>query len=196
MEFNNKEVAKIGRLKDKAGLCGIGLYWQMAITANDEARLVFTGNELREMAASHGVDKLALKSMMDVGLIEMTDDGRVLLTEVNETWNAERRGRATAIKQLKAERKQLALNDAVPLAIETRKIKFAARVREKWTEGEIEREKFIEYWLEHGENDRKLRFEKETSFGFNRRFKLWLENSNNWKTKKDERLAKGNIKQF
>jgi hypothetical protein len=148
------------------------------------------------MAASHGVDKLALKGMMQVGLIEMTEDGRVLLIEVNETWNAERRGRATAIKQLKAQQRQLALNDTIPLAMEARKIKFAARVREKWTEGEIERERFIEYWLEHGENDRKLRFEKETSFGFNRRFKLWLENSNNWKTKKDERLAKGNIKQF
>jgi len=196
MEFNNKEVAKIGRLKDKAGLCGIGLYWQMAITANDEARLVFTGNELREMAASHGVDKLALKSMMDVGLIEMTDDGRVLLTEVNETWNAERRGRATAIKQLKAERKQLALNDAVPLAIETRKLTFANQVRELWKENEIEREKFIDYWTEHSSNARKLRFEKEKAFGFPRRFKTWMLNAAKFNNIKDERLAKGNIKQF
>jgi hypothetical protein len=146
------------------------------------------------MAASHGVDKLALKSMMDVGLIEMTEDNRILLTEVNETWNAERRGRATAIKQLKAERKQLALNEAVPLAIETRKQTFANQVRELWKENEIEREKFIDYWTEIGMTGRKLRYEKEKVFEIPKRIGRWLHNNRNGGT--DERLAKGNIKQF
>lgn len=32
---------------------------------------------------------------------------------------------------------------------------------------------FIEYWTEHGENDRKMRFEKETSFNIKKRLLRW-----------------------
>ena len=35
---------------------------------------------------------------------------------------------------------------------------------------------FAEYWTEHGEKDRKMRFEKETSFSINRRLKTWKKN--------------------
>lgn len=36
---------------------------------------------------------------------------------------------------------------------------------------------FVDYWTEHGENDRKMRFEKEKSFDISRRFKTWQRNS-------------------
>ncbi len=36
--------------------------------------------------------------------------------------------------------------------------------------------KFHEYWTEHGENDRKMRFEKEKSFGIKRRLRTWFDN--------------------
>ena len=36
---------------------------------------------------------------------------------------------------------------------------------------------FIEYWTEHGENDRKMRFEKQTSFDIKRRLLTWRNNS-------------------
>jgi hypothetical protein len=36
---------------------------------------------------------------------------------------------------------------------------------------------FIDYWTECGENDRKMRFEKEKSFDISRRLKTWQRNS-------------------
>ena len=33
---------------------------------------------------------------------------------------------------------------------------------------------FFNYWSEHGENDKKLRFEKEKTFGIQQRLKTWL----------------------
>lgn len=38
---------------------------------------------------------------------------------------------------------------------------------------------FVEYWTEHGENDRKMRFEKETSFDIKRRLLTWKNNNYN-----------------
>lgn len=35
---------------------------------------------------------------------------------------------------------------------------------------------FYEYWTEHGINDRKMRFEKEKSFGLSRRLATWHRN--------------------
>ena len=38
---------------------------------------------------------------------------------------------------------------------------------------------FIEYWTERGENDRKMRFEKQTSFYIKRRLLTWRNNNYN-----------------
>ena len=35
---------------------------------------------------------------------------------------------------------------------------------------------FIDYWTEHGDNDRKMRFEKQKSFGIKRRLATWKKN--------------------
>ena len=35
---------------------------------------------------------------------------------------------------------------------------------------------FFEYWSEHGENDRKMRFEKQTSYDLSKRLKTWKRN--------------------
>ena len=39
---------------------------------------------------------------------------------------------------------------------------------------------FFEYWTEHGDNDKKMRFEKEKSFGIKRRLETWKKNSKKW----------------
>lgn len=44
---------------------------------------------------------------------------------------------------------------------------------------------FYEYWTEHSPNDKKLRFEKQTSFDVNRRLKTWLKNSKQTYTSKN-----------
>jgi len=39
---------------------------------------------------------------------------------------------------------------------------------------------FCSYWTEHSENDKKMRFEKETSYDLSRRLDTWFRNSNNF----------------
>lgn len=38
---------------------------------------------------------------------------------------------------------------------------------------------FVEYWTEHGDNDKKMRFEKQKSFSTTRRVKTWIKNNFN-----------------
>lgn len=45
-------------------------------------------------------------------------------------------------------------------------------------------QEFTEYWFESGTNQRKLRFEKEKSFNWSRRWNRWLNNKNNWNNEK------------
>lgn len=43
---------------------------------------------------------------------------------------------------------------------------------------------FFEYWTEHGENDKKMRFEKEKSFGIKRRLSTWNKREKEFNAKK------------
>lgn len=45
---------------------------------------------------------------------------------------------------------------------------------------------FFEYWSEHGENDKKMRFEKEKSFSLERRLKTWKKNESKFNTNPNE----------
>lgn len=70
--------------------------------------------------------------------------------------------------------------------IEKRKIIFAQKiVSDNRTQYDREMlNEFIEYWTEHGEKDRKMRFEKEKVFGVDRRLTTW---SKNYKPKHQHR---------
>jgi hypothetical protein len=66
--------------------------------------------------------------------------------------------------------------------IDKRKEKFKTTVfytieseRKQYT-NHIEINKFIEYWTEHGIKDKKMRFEKEKTFGIVRRLDTWFSN--------------------
>lgn len=56
---------------------------------------------------------------------------------------------------------------------------------------------FFEYWTEHGENDRKMRFEKEKSFGIKRRLATWNKNkySKNGRSRPKGNIARENSEQ-
>jgi len=43
---------------------------------------------------------------------------------------------------------------------------------------------FYSYWIEHGEKDKKMRFEKEKSFSVSRRLSTWASNDEKWKKEK------------
>ena len=69
--------------------------------------------------------------------------------------------------------------EKVILNLEERKLKFATSLKQYL--GKYSRDMLIEftdYWTEHGENDKKMRFEKQRSFSKERRLRTW--NSNNF----------------
>lgn len=45
---------------------------------------------------------------------------------------------------------------------------------------------FCEYWTEHGPNDKKMRYEKEKSFGVSRRISTWMKRRKNFKPQNTE----------
>ena len=81
--------------------------------------------------------------------------------------------------------------------LEERKDKFnneLSRYAILWSHDLLE--EFQEYWTEHGENDKKMRFEKEKSFGIKRRLATWKKNSKKWDSNKPVSLADKMKKQF
>ena len=59
--------------------------------------------------------------------------------------------------------------------IEERKLKFADALKPFLDEyGRDMLNDFYFYWTEHGENDKKLRFEKEKTFGISQRLRIWF----------------------
>ncbi|MCY1719113.1 hypothetical protein OU798_02080 [Prolixibacteraceae bacterium Z1-6] len=74
--------------------------------------------------------------------------------------------------------------------IEERKKDFAqslSQYEEKY--GRDMLNSFYDYWTEHGDNDKKMRFEKEKSFGLARRLSTWKSNENKYET---NRKSNGN----
>lgn len=62
--------------------------------------------------------------------------------------------------------------------IESRKINFANSIKPFLeTYGKEMCNDFYRYWTEHGDKDKKMRFEKEKSFGIKRRLDTWNSNS-------------------
>ena len=50
---------------------------------------------------------------------------------------------------------------------------------------------FFEYWSEHGDNDKKMRYEKEKSFGLGRRLSTWAKNDFDKTENPEEEKGKG-----
>lgn len=70
------------------------------------------------------------------------------------------------------------VKDKVILSIEERKINFANQISEHKKDYSNDMlNDFYLYWTEHGVNDKKMRFEKQTSFDVSRRLNNWLKNS-------------------
>lgn len=49
---------------------------------------------------------------------------------------------------------------------------------------------FFEYWSEHGEKDKKMRFEKERSFGISRRLSTWAKNTTKYNSSEMPQVIK------
>jgi hypothetical protein len=95
--------------------------------------------------------------------------------------NARKRWNATASERMQVDAKNAVIDkdivkvkDKVIESIEERKIKFYDAITEYVDEypKQMLRD-FFNYWSEHGENDKKLRFEKEKTFGIKQRLSTW-----------------------
>jgi hypothetical protein len=53
---------------------------------------------------------------------------------------------------------------------------------------------FFEYWTEHGEKDKKLRFEKEKTFGIEQRLRTWYNRNPNQYDKQTEGVSPEELK--
>ena len=93
------------------------------------------------------------------------------------------------------------VNDNIPLDINSRKLKFAQSLNpfmDKY--GKPMLEEFIEYWCEHNDKGKKMRFEyaKNQPFNINRRLITWNTNNNkngNFKTTKSNSTGAGTERQ-
>ncbi len=73
--------------------------------------------------------------------------------------------------------------------IEERKLKFADALKPFLDEyGRDMLNDFYFYWTEHGENDKKLRFEKEKTFGISQRLRTWFSRNPKQYQKEDNKF--------
>ena len=76
-------------------------------------------------------------------------------------------------------------NDKVIVSntIHSRKLTFSQSTKElfdsDYPNDKHHLDDFIDYWTEHGDNDKKMRFEKQKSFSKTRRVKTWIKNNFN-----------------
>jgi len=85
--------------------------------------------------------------------------------------------------------------DSVKKTIEDRKGLFRTRLVVYLSDySESFLNDFFEYWSEHGERDKKMRFEKETSFDISRRLKTWKRNQDKFNKQPSTQTNKVNDK--
>jgi len=76
------------------------------------------------------------------------------------------------------------LTSTPTLTIEDRIKSFKLKVWDKAQgtkyENKEELANFSDYWCEHGDNDKKMKFEKQNSFGITRRLGTWFKNKDNF----------------
>lgn len=76
-------------------------------------------------------------------------------------------------------------SDTQKEALETRKHAFGEKLVPYIEQyGKVLIREFFDYWTEHNENGRKMRFEKEKTFEISRRLARWSKNNNNNKSSK------------
>ena len=73
-------------------------------------------------------------------------------------------------------------NTSATKTIEQREKEFYSQISEHWKKSHPEMPKeevrnFFDYWTERGDNDKKMRYEKERTFGISRRMTTWKKNN-------------------
>ena len=73
-------------------------------------------------------------------------------------------------------------NTSATKTIEQREKEFYSKISEHWKKSHLDMPKeevrnFFDYWTERGDSDKKMRYEKEKTFGISRRMTTWKKNN-------------------
>ena len=149
-------------------------YWEVAMELNDKDRLAFydalmmrqfTGAE-PELTGMAKFAYISQKHSIDAQVKGFEDKTKIPLQGGTQGGS---KGPSVQVKEKEKEKEVYSL--------EERKQKFAHKLATFLNDYDKKMiREFYDYWSEHGENDRKMRFEKQTSFSIKNRLSRWHKN--------------------
>ena len=162
-------------------------YWEVAMELNDKDRLAFydallvrqfTGSE-PELTGMAKFAYISQKHSIDAQVKGFEDKTKTPLQ--GPTQGGTQGGIKGPLVQVKEKVK------VKEYKIEERKQQFAASLKPYLDiYGKQMLNDFYAYWTEHGDADRKMRFEKEKAFGVQRRLETWNKNQNKFANFSDD----------
>lgn len=205
-DANARNDEKIISLRMKLGWEGYGIYWaliEMLRESNgyelemDYNRIAFAltsdSETIKDVVTSYDLFDFKGTTFFSTSLksrMEFKDlKSKKARDSANARWNKSERNANALDSQCIGNAKERKGKGNKEKEIEQRKMEFKKLTKNKWIElgqdkyiSNDEITKFFEYWTEHGDNDRLMKFEKQDSFGVGRRLGTWK--SNNFKPTK------------
>jgi hypothetical protein len=176
-------------------------YWDVANELNDKDRLAFYDALMKRQFTGietdlEGMSKFAYlsqKHSIDRQVKGYEDKTKKTLLNPNQDPTQGGRQGGSVHPSLQVKEKEKVKEKVIN--IEERKLKFADALKPFLDEyGRDMLNDFYFYWTEHGENDKKLRFEKEKTFGISQRLRTWL--SRNPKQYQKEGISPEELKAY
>jgi len=156
-------------------------YWDVANELNDKDRLAFYDALMKRQFTGietdlEGMSKFAyLSQKHSIDRQVKGYEDKTKKTLLNPTQDPTQGGRQGGSVHPSLQVKEKEKVKEKIINIEERKLKFADALKPFLDEyGRDMLNDFYFYWTEHGENDKKLRFEKEKTFGISQRLRTWL----------------------
>lgn len=215
-DYSARSDVKIKKLLMKLGAQGYGLFWMLVEDLYNNANELPTDYD--SIAFDMRVDKKIVESVInDFDLFIIKDSyfgSKSIETRLDQRaeksskaresayarWNKDANALQTqsdsnAIKERKG--KEIKVNKSILKDINERKAEFKNSLNPLFL-NENDLNDFYLYWTEHGINDKKMRFEKEKSFGVERRVTTWMKNKEKFNKNVKEKLtgAQAFIRQF
>ena len=176
-------------------------YWDVANELNDKDRLAFYDALMKRQFTGietdlEGMSKFAYlsqKHSIDRQVKGYEDKTKKTLLNPNQDPTQGGRQGGSVHPSLQVKEKEKVKEKVIN--IEERKLKFADALKPFLDEyGRDMLNDFYFYWTEHGENDKKLRFEKEKTFGISQRLRTWF--SRNPKQYQKEGISPEELKAY
>lgn len=205
-DYNARTDVKIKNLIRKHGMLGYGIYWSIVEDLYNNANALQTNYE--SIAYDLRIDENVAKSIINDFDLFVINNGLFGSLSVQSRLDkrAEKSKRATDSANIRWGNNANAMQtQSDSNALKERKGKENKGNDIKVNKSIIERsqdfyksltpfleiyneeliQKFHLYWTEHGERDKKMRFEKEKSFGISRRLSTWKEKEKSFAKKEN-----------